>query len=198
MHSGIDVLDRTVQQTNQWLDDVAALIDAPDRQLAYQALRAVLHALRDRIAADDAAHLAAQFPLLVRGIFYDDYRVDTGPETRAAAPSATLDPRAAFLERLDRSVFRGLEMQPERVARAVFKVIAGHIDPPELEKLARRFPEDLRDLWPDLPNLPQPPAAAWPAEPPRSGSRGGERSSSGRGPTRRGSRKTGAGSANRR
>ncbi|MFC6476667.1 DUF2267 domain-containing protein [Pseudomonas asuensis] len=69
MSSTVEVLDRTIQQTNLWLDDVATYLDAPDRQTAYHALRAVLTSVRDRIGIDNAAHLAAQLPLMIRGIF---------------------------------------------------------------------------------------------------------------------------------
>lgn len=179
MQSGIDVLDRTVQQTNQWLDDVAALLDAPGRGEAYLALRAVLHALRDRVGADAAAHLAAQLPLLIRGLFYDGYRLDQ-PRERTCE---------AFLAHIDGAGLRPLGVAPQQALRAVLKVMAEHLEVAELEKLARLFPVELRELWPDLPNLPAPPPSRWQAEaPPRRASRG----------PRHGGRKTEKGHAHRR
>ena len=46
-----------------------------DRRSAYRALRSVLHVLRDRLTPEQAVHLGAQLPLLVRGIFYDGWRI---------------------------------------------------------------------------------------------------------------------------
>jgi hypothetical protein len=52
--SGVAVLDRTVQETNVWLRIVAEQLHFEDRQHAYIALRAVLHALRDRLPPEVA------------------------------------------------------------------------------------------------------------------------------------------------
>lgn len=48
--------------------------------MAYHALRGVLFTLRDRPTPDEAAHLAAQLPLLVRGIYYEGYQPSNKPE----------------------------------------------------------------------------------------------------------------------
>jgi uncharacterized protein (DUF2267 family) len=45
------------------------------RNMSYAALRPVLHALRDRLTVQEAADLAAQLPLLVKGIFFDGCRL---------------------------------------------------------------------------------------------------------------------------
>ena len=49
--SGLETFDTTIQATNLWLKGVMQRLDTEDRHLAYTALRAVLHALRDRIGA---------------------------------------------------------------------------------------------------------------------------------------------------
>jgi uncharacterized protein (DUF2267 family) len=68
----------------------------PDRQRAYHTLRAVLHALRDRLPLNLAAHLGAQLPLLVRGICYDSWHPQ--PETtRERKQEKSLDHVAAGL-----------------------------------------------------------------------------------------------------
>jgi uncharacterized protein (DUF2267 family) len=40
------------------------------RNQSYSALRAVLHALRDRLTVAETAHLSAQLPMLIRGIYF--------------------------------------------------------------------------------------------------------------------------------
>ncbi|MGC1347291.1 MAG: DUF2267 domain-containing protein, partial [Methyloceanibacter sp.] len=57
MTTGLDVFDTTVQETNLWLKDVMERIGTYDRHSAYSTLRAVLHAVRDRIGPENAAHL---------------------------------------------------------------------------------------------------------------------------------------------
>lgn len=43
----------------------------PDQ--AARIFRAVLHALRDRLPVEEAAHFAAQLPIIWKGIYYDQY-----------------------------------------------------------------------------------------------------------------------------
>src|ERR687886_176925 len=62
--TGLEVFDRTVQETNIWLGEIAEDL-GPDRQVAYRVLRAVLHALRDRLTVEQAAHLSAQLPRML-------------------------------------------------------------------------------------------------------------------------------------
>jgi uncharacterized protein (DUF2267 family) len=47
--SGVATLEHTVQETNIWLNALAEQLHFKDRHHAYSALRAVLHALRDRL-----------------------------------------------------------------------------------------------------------------------------------------------------
>ena len=56
--TGLDVFDKTVQTTNAWLKEIME-VTGPDRRRAYRVLAAVLHALRDRLAVDEAAQPAA-------------------------------------------------------------------------------------------------------------------------------------------
>ena len=47
--TGLRVFDTTLQTTNHWLHELMAELGWDDRHRAYQALRAVLHALRDHL-----------------------------------------------------------------------------------------------------------------------------------------------------
>ena len=71
--TGLTPFDSTIQTTNIWLNDILERLGWQDRQRAYHALRAVLHALRDRLAVDQVAGLAAQLPMLVRGFYYEGW-----------------------------------------------------------------------------------------------------------------------------
>ena len=82
--TGLDVFDKTLQTTHIWLDELMAEI-GPDRQVAWHVLGTVLRAVRDRIPLELAVHLGAQLPLLVRGIYYDQWhalgRMDGKPRS---------------------------------------------------------------------------------------------------------------------
>jgi uncharacterized protein (DUF2267 family) len=63
--TGLATFDETTQKTNIWLKEIGRTLDC-DRQLSYQALRAVLHCPRDRLIVDEAAHFGDQLPMLGR------------------------------------------------------------------------------------------------------------------------------------
>jgi uncharacterized protein (DUF2267 family) len=67
-------------KANTWLHKVAEHLGIQDRNQAGRIFRAVLHALRDRLPAGEAAHLGAQLPIIWKGIYYDGYRPDHHPE----------------------------------------------------------------------------------------------------------------------
>src|SRR5690348_18388434 len=82
--TGLDAFDRTLHTTHIWLKAIMEDL-GPDRQIAYRALCAVLHVLRDRLSVDEAAHLGAQLPVLVRGIFFDQWQPSGKPEKMRSA-----------------------------------------------------------------------------------------------------------------
>jgi len=85
-NTGLPVFDTTVQESNLWLKDVMEHMHTEDRHLAYLALRGTLHALRDRVGPESAVHLAAQLPMLLRGLYYEGWRMaasQTKERTRA-------------------------------------------------------------------------------------------------------------------
>lgn len=69
--TGLDVFDKSLNKTNEWLQDLMDELNFSQRKQAYQALRATLQTLRDRMIVEEAAHLGAQLPMLIRGFYYE-------------------------------------------------------------------------------------------------------------------------------
>jgi uncharacterized protein (DUF2267 family) len=136
---GLDVFDRSAQTTHIWLNEITDEI-GPDRKLAWHVLSAVLRVLRDKLRPDDAAHLAAQLPLLVRGTFYEQYRPAQQP--------LALRSQDEFLQRIQDSLVNVRPVDPAAAARAVFAVLQHHIDPGEIAQVRHALPESIRALWP--------------------------------------------------
>ena len=137
--AGLEVFDQTVQETNIWLRDVMEQI-GPDRQRAYHVLRAVLHTLRDRLPLDLSAHLAAQLPMLVRGIYYEGWRpVDTPGRER------TLED---FLAKVQKDLVGVQPTGAQDSTKAVFAVLARHVTAGEIEKVKHALPAAVRALFP--------------------------------------------------
>ena len=87
--TGLEVFDTTLQETNHWLKLMMGELGTDSRRTAFGALRGALHALRDRIDVDNAAHLGAQMPMLLRGAYYEGWHPAATP-TRTARSSSTL------------------------------------------------------------------------------------------------------------
>ena len=137
--TGLEVFDRTIHKTNIWLKDLMELLDCQDRHEAYLALKATLHALRDRLTIEEAAQFAAQLPMLVRGFYYESWD-PTGKPLKERH-------REEFLARIKQEL-RTRPTDPERVARAVFQVLANRISEGEIEDVEYILPKEIRNLWP--------------------------------------------------
>jgi len=137
--TGLDVFDTTLHKTNIWLHDLMQVLGWPDRHKAYLALRVTLHALRDRLTVEEVAQLGAQFPMLIRGFYYEGWD-PTGKPLRVRH-------KEQFLARIKQQ-FRGDDrIDPERVARAVFTVLAKRVSEGEIEDVKHILPAEIRVLW---------------------------------------------------
>ena len=137
--TGLKVFDSTLQSTNIWLDDIMHELGWDDRHKAYTALRVVLHSLRDRLSVDNAAHLRAQLPMLVRGFYYDGWHPAHKP-----VKERTLD---MFLMHITDAYLHDIEADSRQIARAVLGTISKHVTEGEVEKVQRALPAELRDFW---------------------------------------------------
>lgn len=106
-----------MNKTNVWLKEIGQTLDC-ERHRSYQALRAVLHCLCDRLILDEAPYLGDQLPMLVHGICYETWRLSGKPEEECLARIAA-NPANATIE-------------PEDAARAVHQVLESHISPAQL------------------------------------------------------------------
>jgi uncharacterized protein (DUF2267 family) len=138
--TGLEVFDTTVSKTNAWLHDLMQVLGWQDRQRAYLALRTTLHALRDRLTVEEVAQLGAQLPMLVRGFYYEGWD-PTGKPLRERHSEQ-------FLARIEQEYRGNGSIDPERVARAVFTVLAQRVTTGEIEDVRHVLPAEVRDLWP--------------------------------------------------
>jgi len=73
MHKSTDPFGHAESTANLWLAAVHERLGAGDRRASYRMLRAWLHAVRDRVTVETAAHFAAQLPELLRGVYYEGW-----------------------------------------------------------------------------------------------------------------------------
>lgn len=138
--AGLDVFDHTLQLTHIWLDDLMHFLGWSDRQRAYHALRAVLHGLRDHLPVNNAAHLSAQLPLLLRGVFFEGWS--------PANPSLKERTEHQFLAHVNEAFLFDVEADGRQIVTAVCRVLSKHVTPGEVDKIRHVLPAGIRKLWP--------------------------------------------------
>lgn len=134
--TGLDAFDRTVHRTNEWVRELMDELSWLDKHRAYVAMKAALHALRDRLTIDEAVQLAAQLPMLVRGFYYEGWDPSNKPLKERH--------KREFLAHIAREF---AEYDSEAVARAVFRVLLRHVSEGEIDAIKRQMPAELEELW---------------------------------------------------
>jgi uncharacterized protein (DUF2267 family) len=139
--TGLDVFDHTLQTTHIWLDDLMRFLGWSDRQRAYHALRAVLQSLRDHMPVNDVAHLSAQLPLLVRGIFFEGWTPARTPLKERSGDQ--------FLAHVNDAFLFDVEADGRQIVAGVCRLLNDHVSAGEIEKIRRVLPAGIRSLWPE-------------------------------------------------
>lgn len=122
---------------HEWLAAVANGLGTTDRRYAYRVLRAWLHALRDRLTVDAAAHFGAQLPELLRGVYYDGWVPSRVPVRYGVEDCLDRISAEATVRRAD-------------VRDAISGVSAGMgelLSDGALEHALEQLPKDLRELF---------------------------------------------------
>lgn len=135
-HTGVSNLDNSIDKAAAWLTEVAAEFGTEDRRFAYRIIRAWMHVLRDRLPVPVAAHLAAQLPELLRGVFYDGWnpsrvpvKYDSAEYVRRFANEATIH-----------------DTEVPRAASLVARVARRHVSSGALDEALDALPADIRQL----------------------------------------------------
>lgn len=133
------IVKRSAEAAHVWYGDVAGELGTEDLHYAARVLRAVLHALRDRLTVEEAAQLAAQLPTLIRGIYYDQWKPGG---TKHLAHDID-----AFLEHVAAEGQMAGETEASHAVAAVARVLHRHVSEGELDDVLAILPAKLRPLF---------------------------------------------------
>jgi len=127
------LFEKVNQQATLWVKDMMTALGTEDAHKALHALRAGLHALRDRLTVDEAAQLSAQLPLLVRGMFFESW-VPAGKPLRIRHAEEFLAlVREKYAPRTDAAA--------DAIVHALFRVLGKHVSAGELSDIMLTLPE---------------------------------------------------------
>jgi uncharacterized protein (DUF2267 family) len=139
-----DAFQPHLDTANAWLDQLVEALEFPvaKRAKALRALRAGLHAIRDRLPAAEVVDLGAQLPIVIRGIYYEGWSLANDP--------TQIRTRAAMIARVEKELGPDPSLDPVDVLRAVIHLLVEHVTPGEILDMVSTLPKPIATLWQDL------------------------------------------------
>lgn len=143
--SSLSLLERNFQLTHEWLNEICEHLvwqEEPEaKNHALAILRIVLQQLRDNLPVEASAHFSAQLPLLMRGLYFENWN--------PAIPSLKARQKVQFLFNVQEKLIKSSHsnIDEELAVKAVFQTLTNRISEGEIEKLKHMLPRPLRELW---------------------------------------------------
>jgi uncharacterized protein (DUF2267 family) len=137
--TSIATFTQAAQQAQEWVNELADDLEWTDRR-AYRLLRNVLHALRDWLPQEEMVDLAAQLPVLVRGIYFEGWKPSETPVWNRK--------KEDFIARIQEAFSDDLLNDPDEAVAAVFSLLDRHVSYGEIEDIRHSMKKPLRELWP--------------------------------------------------
>lgn len=140
----IDTFENSVQKSYEMLKIIEERYGWQKRRnQSIAALRAVLHALRDRLTLEQAVSFSAQLTPLIRGIYFEGWNPLAAPKKMH---------KKEFLKQIkDNFPFATEDQDMEDLVKTAISAINKSIDPAEFKKLSEGLPEDLNELFSSCP-----------------------------------------------
>lgn len=139
--TGLESIEHTVQLTHTWLNELDEALGWSNKPRTYRLLKAALHALRDWLPLNEMAHLGAQLPTLLRGVYYEQWHPAPTPAKERT--------KEAFLARVNESFEKDPLPHTGRALVSVFELLSKKITAGEVEDVRRCLPAEVRTLWPE-------------------------------------------------
>ncbi|MEQ7126643.1 DUF2267 domain-containing protein [Actinopolymorpha sp. B11F2] len=136
-------LEHAERTAHEWLATIGRHLGTQDLDFTFRVVRAWLHTVRDRLPVEGAAHLAAQLPEVLRGVFYDGWAPSRVP-IRIAAGECT----ARFAQEARIST-----AEVPDVASTVSSGLGEMFSPGLLETAFAQMPDQLATLFRPAPGV---------------------------------------------
>ena len=137
--TGHTPIDEAPQVVAEWLNLLCDDLDWIEHRRAYLLLSETLHAVRDYLTVDEAVDLAAQLPMIIRGLYFTGWN-----------PSGTpVHPRSkeAFLDRVSSAFDKEPLENTEEAVIAVFDLLRRKVSPGEIAHVSQSMRGSLQQLW---------------------------------------------------
>jgi uncharacterized protein (DUF2267 family) len=137
-------LDSHVDTANRWIKELADNLELrPDEYpRALRAMRAGLHAIRDRLPSNEVVDLGAQLPTVIRGFYYEGWTLHRDIKQ--------LRDRDAMVARVKKELAPDLHLDAVDVLRGVIHLLVEHVSEGEIRDVLATLPKPIAALWHDL------------------------------------------------
>jgi uncharacterized protein (DUF2267 family) len=135
----VSSLDRSIQSSIEWLNDIKEELKWKDDERVYAATKVTLQTLRDRMIVDETFELAAQMPLLLKGIYFDGYDPSGKP--------LTIRSREELFDEIQDRFDKAEGLSGEIITRAVLKVLYKRAGEGEMDDIKENMPADIQGLF---------------------------------------------------
>ena len=134
-------LDRAVQTTVLWLNDIQEQLGWDNKDNVYKATKAVLQTIRDRISFEEVVHLSANLPMIMKGMMMDGYDMANKPL------------KIRMLEEFYEQIQQNYDGQrrdivnASQAAKVVIRVLRDRMGGGEMAKICSAMPKEIRQLF---------------------------------------------------
>jgi uncharacterized protein (DUF2267 family) len=133
------------QRAGAFLNEIALELETPnDTAHAGRVLTSVLHCLRDMITPQESLDLISQFPLYIKSIYVDGWRIPEKPHRLKKLEDFLMSVKSHAGQTQEKD-FGDIENTKKEV-EAVFKVIKKHISAGELKDIKAQLPGEIAML----------------------------------------------------
>lgn len=139
--TSIPILEKNIHQTMDWIYAIEAenAWEDDNHKRTFAVLRIVLQELRDLLPIENAIHLSAQLPLIIRGLFFENWSTHS--------EQLKLRRKEDFLISVAASLCSYPDLDIEAAVRSVLKTLRRKISEGEIEKLIVVIPTHIRELF---------------------------------------------------
>jgi len=139
MHSKHDIFLKSLEEAHSWLNDTCFYAELQEKFQGLLILRVVLHELRDHLTLSASSKLSAQLPLLIRGLYFENWDIRHGLLEE--------NQHYFFIDSITEKLKKYISIEGEKASVAVFKVLAKHTALERSYKLEKFFPPGIFSVW---------------------------------------------------
>jgi uncharacterized protein (DUF2267 family) len=134
-------MNHSIQVTNEWVHQIDEMVPWNDSNQSFRLMRATLQTVRDLLVVDEAAQLAAQLPIYLRGVYFEGWDPSKTPSQHRE--------KSDVIARICDDFKGGQLDDPENAIGIIFSFLNTRISAGEIEDVRGSLRKSLREIWPE-------------------------------------------------